>query len=139
MISLAPSTSPTQPAIGAIVNSTDGSANIQPGSFITVKGKNLASAAKALTAPAPTVLGGSCVTFGDIAAPLLQTSSGQILAQVPSTILPGTQVVEVRSLGTAQDSAPVLLAVRAAGGGTKSSSGIVAEPVRERLPGARRC
>jgi uncharacterized protein (TIGR03437 family) len=69
--------------------------------------------------PAPTVLGGSCVTFGGIAAPLLQTSSGQILAQVPSTVLPGTQIVEVRSLGTAQDSAPVELTVRAAASAAK--------------------
>jgi uncharacterized protein (TIGR03437 family) len=80
------------------------------------------------------VLGGSCVTFGGIAAPLLQTSSGQIQAQVPTTILPGTQIVEVRSLGTAQDSAPVQLAVRSAGGGTKPSGGIIPEPVRTRLP-----
>jgi len=34
---------------------------------------------------------------------------------VPVTMLPGTQVVEVRSLATAQDSAPVLITVKAAG------------------------
>ena len=113
VISLAPATSATQPAIAGIANSSDGSSNIQPGSFIAIKGQNLASAAKALSATAPTVLGGSCVTFGDLASPLLQTSSGQILAQVPPAVLPGTQVVKVRSLATAQDSAPFEIAVRA--------------------------
>ena len=43
--------------------------------------------------------------------PLLSTSSGQIQAQVPVTMLPGAQVVEVRSLATAQDSAPVVITV----------------------------
>ena len=36
--------------------------------------------------PLPTVLGGSCVTFGDIAVPLLVSSKGQIQAQVPDTL-----------------------------------------------------
>lgn len=119
VMSLAQASSATQPAITAIVNSSDGSGNFGPGSFITVKGKNLATPAKALTAPAPTVLGGSCVTFGGIASPLLQTSSGQIQAQVPATVLPGTQIVEVRSLATAQDSVPVQITVRPAGSGTR--------------------
>jgi DNA-binding beta-propeller fold protein YncE len=112
VISLAQTSSATQPAITGIVNSSDGSGNIQPGSFITINGQNLASAAKALTVPPPTVLGGSCVTFGDIDAPLLVTSSGQIQAQVPATVLPGTQIVEVRSLALAQDSAPVEITVK---------------------------
>lgn len=114
----------TQPAISGIVNSSDGSGTIQPGSFIAVKGRNLAAAAKALATPAPTVLGGSCVTFGDIAAPLLQTASGQILAQVPASVLPGTQVVEVRSLATAQTSAPVAVTVRAASPAKPPAAGV---------------
>jgi len=124
VIPLATAGSATAPAISGIVNSNDGSSNIQPGSFITVKGKNLAGTAKALTAPPPTVLGGSCVTFGDIASPLLQTSSGQILAQVPPGILAGTQIVEVRSLATAQDSAPIAITVRAAGATPKPPAGL---------------
>jgi hypothetical protein len=105
----------SRPTIGAqgIVNSVDGTQNIHPGSFITITGANLAAAAVADTVPPPTVLGGSCVTFGDVALPLLQTSPGQILAQVPDTFRPGTQVVEVRSLTTAQQSDPVTLPVRA--------------------------
>jgi YVTN family beta-propeller protein len=122
VIPLAPASTSTAPVINsgtsAIVNSADGSTNITPGSFITISGQNLASAAIASTTPPPTVLGGSCVTFGDVAVPLLQTSSGRIQAQVPDTLLPGTQVVEVRSLAMAQDSAPVTLTVRPTAAGT---------------------
>ena len=117
VISLAPTGTDTRPTINTgaagIVNSADGSQNISPGSFITITGKNLAAAATASTIPPPTVLGGSCVTFGDIALPLLITANGQIQAQVPNTMLPGTQVVAVRSLATAQDSDPVQIAVKA--------------------------
>lgn len=124
VISLAPSGPTTQPTItpGAkgVVNSTDGSSNISPGSFITVSGQNLASKATAGTVPPPTVLGGSCVTFGDVAVPLLSTASGQIQAQVPDTLLPGTQIVQVRSLATAQESTPVTITVLPAGS-TKGS------------------
>jgi len=95
-----------------IVNAADGSANIKPGSFITITGANLAATAVAQTTPPPNVLGGSCVTFGDVALPLLSTSPGQIQAQIPDTLPAGTQVVQVRSLATAQDSAPVMITVK---------------------------
>ena len=137
VISLAPTGTGTLPAINptrGIVNSADGtSTNIQPGSFITITGTNLASTATASTIPPPTVLGGSCVTFGDISVPLLGTSSGQIMAQVPDTLLPGTQVVEVRSLANAQDSAPVTVAVRAATTTPPATKGAV-----KRRPGSER-
>ena len=103
----------TLPSISKIVNATRGSASLQPGSFLTITGTNLASAAAANTTPPPTVLGGSCVTFGDVSLPLLSTSPGQIQAQIPDTLPAGTQVVEVRSLATAQDSAPVIVTVKA--------------------------
>jgi uncharacterized protein (TIGR03437 family) len=119
VVSLAPTGTDTRPLIatgtGGIVNSADGTPNFRPGSFITITGSNLASAATADVIPPPTVLGGSCVTFGDIAVPLLVTSSGQIQAQVPTTIAPGTAVVEVRSLATAQDSDPVTVTIRPTG------------------------
>jgi hypothetical protein len=117
VVSLTPSGGDTRPTIaaGGIVNTADGTASFKPGSFITINGSSLASPATADTIPAPTVLGGSCVTFGDIAVPLLATSAGQIQAQVPDTLTPGTQVVQVRSLATAQDSAPVTITVGASG------------------------
>jgi hypothetical protein len=116
VVSLTPTGVDTRPAIdtGArgIVNSADGTPNFKPGSFITISGSHLADAATADTIPPPTVLGGSCVTFGDIAVPLLVSSSGQIQAQVPDTLPAGTHVVEVRSLSTAQASDPVVVTVR---------------------------
>ena len=116
VISLALAGSATQPAIASdgtgILNSSDGTQNISPGSFITINGQNLAATGVADTLPPPTVLGGSCVTFGDVSIPLLATASGQIQAQVPPNLVPGIQVVAVRSLATAQDSAPVLVTVK---------------------------
>jgi hypothetical protein len=143
VISLAATSSATQPTINAangIVNSTDGSTNIQPGGFVTINGQNLASPAKALTVPPPTVLGGSCVTFGDISAPLLQTASGQILAQVPPTVLPGAQIVEVRSLATAQESAPVEITVHPAGttSTAKPPAGVASTPDSAGKPGKKK-
>jgi DNA-binding beta-propeller fold protein YncE len=116
VIPLARAGSDTRPTLAGqrgIVNSSDGSTNIRPGSFITITGSSLASTAVAETVPPPTVLGGSCVTFGDVAVPLLQTASGTIQAQVPDTLRPGTHVVEVRSLATAQQSDPITVTVRA--------------------------
>ena len=75
--------------------------------------RSLATAATANALPAPTVLGGSCVTFNNTALPLLQTSGGQILAQIPQNVSTGTNVVEVRSLALAQASDPQMVTVRA--------------------------
>jgi YVTN family beta-propeller protein len=119
VVSLTPTGTDTRPAITAggrgVLNSADGTPNFKPGSFITISGTHLAQAATADTIPPPTVLGGSCVTFGDIAVPLLVASDGQILAQVPDTLPAGTQVVEVRSLSTAQASDPVVVTVKPGG------------------------
>ena len=95
-----------------IVNSTDGTPNYRPGSFITINGVNLASPATADDIPLPTVLGGTCVTFNDVPVPLLQTSAGQISAQLPPEVRAGQNVVQVRSLGNAQSSDPVIVTVQ---------------------------
>jgi hypothetical protein len=117
--------SSTRPQLRAgaagIVNSTDGTANYKPGSFITVNGINLAPAGIADALPVPAVLGGSCVVFNDVALPLLQTSGGQMPAQIPDTVRPGLNVVRVRSLAMAQRSDPVVVTVqRPEGDGTSN-------------------
>jgi uncharacterized protein (TIGR03437 family) len=114
VVPLAPTSTNTQPAITSrgIVNAKDGTSDIRPGSFITISGANLATPAVADIVPPPTVLGGSCVTFGDVAVPLLTTASGEIQAQVPTNLSSGLQVVSVRSLATAQRSDPVLVTIR---------------------------
>lgn len=115
VIPLTPSGSGTRPSIRGgsrgIVNSADGTTNFGPGSFVTVSGTNLAAAGAAEIVPPPSVLGGSCVTFSDVPLRLLQTSSGQISAQVPDDLRPGIYVAQVRSLATAQVSDPVVVTV----------------------------
>jgi len=103
------------PAINAtrgLVNATDGTTTLRVGGFINVNGTNLASTATASVLPTPTVLGGSCVTFNDVALPLLQTASGQIVAQIPSAVNQGTNIVQVRSLDTGLQSNPVQVTVQ---------------------------
>jgi DNA-binding beta-propeller fold protein YncE len=95
-----------------IVNATDGSRSFAPGSFIAISGSSLAGAALSEDLPAPTVLGGSCVTFSDVALPLLQTASGQILAQVPESLSAGQYVLRVRSLAYGQQSDAVVVTVQ---------------------------
>jgi DNA-binding beta-propeller fold protein YncE len=114
VIPLTPSSAGTTPALSSsqpIINSVDGTTNFQPGSFVTINGSSLASPAIANALPAPTVLGGSCVVMNDVAIPLLQTASGQIAGQIPSTMRPGEVVMQVRSLATAQTSSPVVVTV----------------------------
>ncbi len=117
VIPLTPSGANTKPTITAgargIVNSTDGSPNFRPGSFITVTGRSLAQTSQADTLPPPTVLGGSCIVFNDVALPLLQASPDQISAQIPSDrVRPGLNVVQVKSLSMAQSSDPVVVTVQ---------------------------
>jgi len=116
VISMTAATTNTQPQIQsgnlAVINSTDGTNNFKPGSFITISGTNLASSSKADRLPVPTVLGGSCVVFDNVAVPLLETGPNRISAQIPATIHAGSNVVQVRSLVTAQSSAPIVVTVQ---------------------------
>jgi hypothetical protein len=95
-----------------VVNSSDGTTNFQPGAFITINGTNLADPAVATQLPPPTVLGGSCVVFDDMPIPLLQTSSGQISAQLPANVHAGVNVMQVRSLSGGQHSDPIVVLVQ---------------------------
>jgi len=105
-------TTPSIPSgVRGVVNANDGSTNIRVGSFITINGTSLASAAAADTVPLPSVLGGSCVTFNDIPLPIISSSPTQIVAQVPTDVRPGLNVVQVRSLLNAQQSTPLTITV----------------------------
>jgi uncharacterized protein (TIGR03437 family) len=48
----------------------------------------------------------------NVAIPLLVTSSGQISAQLPATVRSGINVLQVRSLATAQQSNRVVVTVQ---------------------------
>lgn len=95
----------------AIVDANSGASRLLPGAFVYINGANLASANATTQLPLPTLLGGSCVTLSDMALPLLQTASGQILAQIPATMASGPYVLQVRSLATGQQSDPVTVTV----------------------------
>ena len=102
---------PQLAAARPVVNAVDGTTTLRPGSFVNVSGAALAETASADVLPAPTVLGGSCVTFNDVSLPLFRTSSGQIQAQIPANVVVGDNVVAVRSLATGQASDPVVVKV----------------------------
>jgi hypothetical protein len=115
VLPLTPTNSTTQPQIaasGGVTNATTPTSALKPGSFVNIKGVNLASAATASALPTPTLLGGSCVLVGNIAIPLLSTSAGLISAQIPSDMAPGVKVLQVRSLATAQQSQRVVVTIQ---------------------------
>jgi len=94
------------------VNANTGTQSFTPGAFITVNGADLAAPATADQLPMPTVLGGSCVTLSDVPLPLLESSPGQMTAQIPDTLLPGIYVAQVRSLTNATQSDPIVITVQ---------------------------
>jgi hypothetical protein len=110
-ISTVSATPQVQSGSGGVVNSSGG--NLQPGAFVTISGSNLASTNTATQLPPPTVLGGSCVTLSGVAIPLLQTSSGQIVAQIPANLSTGPYVLQVHSLATGQQSSSMMVTVQA--------------------------
>ena len=116
VIPVYPTGTAPRPAITAgnrgVVNSEDGTPNLRPGGFVTINGLRLANAATATSIPAPTVLGGSCVVMNELPLPLLQTSDGQISAQIPENLPPGPAVVQVRSILRAEQSDPVVVTIR---------------------------
>ncbi len=118
VVPLSQSTSSSRPLIPlgsrGIVNSVDGTQNIRPGSFVTITGQNLGLANNADQIPLPSVLGGTCAVMNDLPLPLISVSPTQINAQVPDTLRPGLYVFQIRSLGNAQQSDPLVLNVQRA-------------------------
>jgi len=109
-------TQPTLPlGVRAIVNSSDGTPNFRPGSFITITGRNLANTGAADQAPLPTLLGGTCISMNDVLLPLISTAPGQVSAQIPETVRAGQNVLQIRSLSTAQQSDPIVVTVQRTG------------------------
>lgn len=109
----------------AVVNGATYGTAIAPGSLISIFGQNMADSASAGSLPLPTVLGGSCVTFNDVSVPLTMTSPGQINAQAPPNLKPGSYTVTVRSIenGLASNATPVTLVAAAPGVFADSATG----------------
>ncbi len=153
-VGLSETSSPISPLIftGQILNgaslalSPDKTA--APGSIISIFGSNLASgSAVGGAAPLPRQLLGTSVTIGNIPAPLLLVSSGQINAQVPFEIQPGSTVNVVVRTENGLSRAEPLQVVTAApgiytvnGGGAGSvlafhANGILVGDASPALPG----
>jgi uncharacterized protein (TIGR03437 family) len=93
------------------VNAASSLPAIAPGSLISIYGVNLASAtAAAPSLPLPTALNGTSVSINGIDAPLLFASAGQINAQVPFEVQPGSATLQIQ-VGTLQG-APVAFKVQ---------------------------
>ncbi len=83
------------------------SGGVSPGSIISVFGVSLSALPSAVadSLPLPTELGGTKVTTGRLAAPLFYTSPGQVNAQVPFEMAPGsTSTLTVTVEGTTSTS-----------------------------------
>lgn len=115
---------PPPPTTGtaSILNAASSLPAIAPGSLISIYGSSLATdSGKALTLPLPDSLAGTSVTINGIAAPLLFVSPGQINAQVPYAIKPGTANLVIQTQG--QQSAPINFQVTATGPGIFTQPG----------------
>ena len=83
-------TKPMAPKINAALNSVDGSTRVSPGGLMVLFGESLATCTKQQeTAPLPVTLCDTTVLMNLVPAPLLYVSPTQIVAQVPSSVLPG--------------------------------------------------
>jgi uncharacterized protein (TIGR03437 family) len=87
-----------------IVNAASSVPAIAPGALISIYGSNLAAAnTSAPSVPLTNTLGGTTVTVNGSAIPLLFVSPGQVNAQLPYEIKPGTAKLVVQA-GNAQSS-----------------------------------
>jgi uncharacterized protein (TIGR03437 family) len=92
---------PTQRPVvssGGVVNLASYTPTIAQGGLISIFGRNLGAQQVFSHLPLPTTLGNSCVTLNNRPLPLLLMSDGQINAQVPYDLAPGTYPLIVRAL-----------------------------------------
>ena len=108
-----PQTIPDIPdGIKGVINTNDNTNVLRPGAFITINGTDMGADSVATSLAPPTVLGGTCVTLNDQPLPLLSVTGTQITAQIPENALPGTAVLQVRSLARSANSAPLLITIK---------------------------
>ncbi len=107
---------------GGVVNGASfaSGADLAPGSIISVFGSSLASSNGNQPSgfPLPTLLGGIKLSIGGIDAPLFYAGTGQVNAQVPFEVTPGStaQLVPraISSTGVEVDGVPETIAIGAA-------------------------
>jgi uncharacterized protein (TIGR03437 family) len=79
--------------------------------LLSIFGQNLGTADIAYATPLPLVLGGTCVTLGNVPLPLFYSTPSQINAQIPPGLAPGTYSLVVRSIANHAVSAAQQLAI----------------------------
>ena len=89
---------PTVTSAGIVNGASFGSGPVAPGSIISIFGTNfIASAAGATSVPLPTNLGGVSALINGTPAPLFYVGPGQINAQVPYSVGPGTATLQINA------------------------------------------
>jgi uncharacterized protein (TIGR03437 family) len=110
-LSSPPATNTPRVTTNGVVNLASYQTAVAPGSLISIFGTNLGSSATFSTTPLPTILGGTCVTLNNAAIPLELTSSGQINAQIPTTLAAGRYPLVIRSIANLTESASTTITV----------------------------
>jgi len=115
--------SPPPPLIplGGVVNGASfaAGADVAPGEIVSVFGTNLAASDNNQAGlPLPTTLAGAKLIIGGIDAPLFYSSTGQVNAQIPFEMIPGSQpqVVAhvISAAGVESDAVPETISIGAA-------------------------
>lgn len=104
-------------------------AALAPGEIIAIYGTNLASqTVTGTTIPLANVLGGTSVQIGNFNAPVYYVSAGQVNAQVPYEVIPGTTYpVQVTANGNSSTVASVQVVPTAPGVAAFPSGQIIAQ------------
>jgi uncharacterized protein (TIGR03437 family) len=100
-----------QPFNRGAVNLASYQTQVAPNGLLSIFGTNLGTNQFASSEPLPTVLGGTCVTLNNTPMSLMWVSPGQINAQIPPNLAPGTYPLVVRSLAKQAASASQNLTV----------------------------
>jgi uncharacterized protein (TIGR03437 family) len=114
---------------GTVLNTASFSANaLTPGEVVTIFGRSLGPITPAVASPDagafPTQLSGTRVLFNNVAAPLVYSSAGQVIAIVPFGVVPQTQAnVVVEYQDEQSPPVPIFVASSAPGMFTSDSSG----------------
>jgi uncharacterized protein (TIGR03437 family) len=87
-----------QPFARGAVNLASYQTQVAPNGWLSIFGQNLAANDEAASTPLPLILGGSCVTLNNVPLPVVWTTPGQINAQIPPNLAPGTYPLVVRSI-----------------------------------------
>lgn len=113
------------PSIGGVVNAaTFKIGGLAPGTLVSIFGSGFStSTISAAAVPLPTALSGTSVLINGVLSPLFFVSPGQINAQIPYGLAPGTVSVAVRDASGAVANSTLQIVPASPGVFTKTSDG----------------